>query len=96
MFFTLIGLPYFPLALPRTPPPGPPSNQSLTTGDQQQQRGARRQWGRVTIYEPERVFVGIFVCEMKRPRNASGNASSKLNASVGLSPSQIYTFLSTC
>lgn len=56
--FTLIGLPYFPLALPRAPPPRPPSNQSRDSGLESvhardrraaaAESGARRQWGRVT------------------------------------------------
>lgn len=48
------------------------------------------------LYEREESWSACFrtcVGEMKRLRNASGNATSKPYASVGLSPTQIYTFL---
>lgn len=39
------------------------------------------------------LFLRMCVHQMKRVRNASENATSRPNASVGLSPSQSYTFL---
>lgn len=39
------------------------------------------------------AYFRTSVCQMKRLRNASGNATSKPYASVGLSPTHIYTFL---
>lgn len=47
--------------------------------------GARR--------ESQKAHFRMSVCQMKRPRNASGNATSKHYASVGLSPCQMCTFL---
>ncbi|CAB1426764.1 unnamed protein product [Pleuronectes platessa] len=45
-----------------------------------------------------RDFLICRMCDFgrKRARNASGNASSEPDAPVGLSPSQVRTFLSTC
>lgn len=44
---------------------------------------------------PGREFYRMRVCEMKRPRNASGNANvtSRPDATVGLSESQLQTIL---
>ena len=39
------------------------------------------------------AYFRTSVCQMKRLRNASGNATSKPYASVGLSSTHIYTFL---
>ncbi|KAM7387057.1 hypothetical protein PAMA_009601 [Pampus argenteus] len=53
----------------------------------------RTERGPRSLFALHSCVFGTFVCQMKRLRNASGNATSKLNASIGLSPSQIYTFL---
>ncbi|KAG7455680.1 hypothetical protein JOB18_033024 [Solea senegalensis] len=61
---------------------------------QQQHKQQQQQQQRNLVPSPS--VCSEFVCQMKRPRNASGNAASEPDASVGLSPSQSQTFLLTC